>query len=88
MRKKKKTPGVTMIATFVPDDDLRRLDHIIKAYRFKSRYKLFQYVLQAFMKVADPQPDEVVNKDIEEMFDGYETASKDDFQGTKSKYKI
>lgn len=88
MTKKKKTPGVTMIATFLPNEDLRRLDHIIKKYRFKSRYQIFQYVLQSFVKVADPQPDEVVNRDIEEMFDGYDSFSSEDFQNVKNKYSI
>lgn len=64
-------------------NDIDRLDDIIKKYQFKSRYQLLQYLIRCFLKVADPKEDEFVPKDIEEMFEGYETASREDFQNTK-----
>lgn len=67
----------------VMPEELNRLDGIIKKYQFKSRYQLLQYLIRCFLKVADPKEDEFVPKDIEEMFEGYETASREDFQNTK-----
>lgn len=69
-------------------NDIDRLDDIIKKYQFKSRYQVVQYLIKCFLKVADPRPDEIVNKDIEEMFDGYDSVSRDDFQNVKGKYSI
>ena len=84
----KTSKEATLIATFIPKNDIERLDGIIKKYKFKSRYQVVQYLIQCFLKVADPQPEEVVNKDIEEMFDGYDSVSRDDFQNVKNKYSI
>jgi len=72
------------IKTAIPLDYRGRLDKVIEKYHFKSRYQLMQYLVLCFLKVADPQPDEdVVPNDIEEMFEGYQTYTKKDFQGIK-----
>lgn len=76
------------VKTRLLPEELNRLDGIIKKYQFKSRYQLMQYLVRCFLKVADPKGDEFVPKDIEDMFDGYETASQGDFDGTKAKRDI
>ncbi len=84
----KESNDVTMVATWISKEDVSRLDHIIKEYGFKSRYQIIKTIIEAFLKTADPKPEEVVNNDIEEMFDGMDMPSNVDFQGTKSKYRI
>jgi hypothetical protein len=79
----KKSKKVAMVATFIPEKDLERMDEIIKKYRFSSRYQLLKYLVHCFLKVADPLPGEVANRDIEEMFEGYEASSSEDFNDTK-----
>lgn len=75
---------VVQVKTEISAEYGDRLDEIIEKYHFKSRYQLLQYLVKNFIRVADPKPDEeVVPKDIEEMFDGYQTPSKRDFQGIK-----
>lgn len=78
------TPSDTQIKARLTPEELSRLDGIVKKYQFKSRYHLLQYILQSFLRVADPEPEDVT----EEAFDGYETASYEDFQTTKRKTSI
>ena len=77
-------PSDVQLKARLTPEELDRLDKIIKKYKFKSRYHLLQYILQCFLKVADPEPEDVT----EEAFDGYETASYEDFQATKRKTSI
>ena len=46
------------------------------------------YLVDCFLKVADPKDDEVVPKEIEEMFDGFEVLSSEDYQTTKKGVSI
>ena len=81
---KAKKEGYAQIKTEIPKEYMKRLDEIVKKYNFRSRYQLLQYLVKCFIRVADPQPtDEVVPKDIEEMFEGYQTFSKIEFQDIK-----
>ena len=72
-----------IINTKITQEQLSRLDGIIKKYNFKSRYKLLLYLVECFLKVADPHPDDSVPVELEEMFDGYSELSREDYQGTK-----
>lgn len=83
MKQKSYERNTIQVKARVMPEELNRLDGIIKKYQFKSRYQLLQYLIRCFLKVADPKEDEFVPKDIEEMFEGYETASREDFQNTK-----
>ena len=81
---KVKKEGYAQIKTEIPKEYMKRLDEIVVKYNFRSRYQLLQYLVKCFIRVADPQPDDkVVPKDIEEMFEGYQTASKREFQDIK-----
>lgn len=81
---KAKKEGYAQIKTEIPKEYMVRLDEIVEKYRFRSRYQLLQYLVKCFIRVADPKPDdEVVPMDIEEMFEGYQTPSKREFQDIK-----
>jgi metal-responsive CopG/Arc/MetJ family transcriptional regulator len=81
---KVKKEGYAQIKTEIPKEYMVRLDEIVEKYHFRSRYQLLQYLVKSFVKVADPQPtDEVVPADIEEMFEGFQTPSKREFQDIK-----
>ena len=82
MRRKKE--GYAQIKTEIPKEYMERLDEIVEKYNFRSRYQLLQYLVKCFIRVADPKPDDVVvPMDIEEMFEGYQTPSKREFQDIK-----
>lgn len=83
-----KTNDVTLVATYIAKADVERLDYIVREYGFKSRYQIIKTIIEAFLKVADPRPEEVANKDIEDMFNSLQTASFDDFDTTKDKHSI
>ena len=76
--------GNVQIKTEVSVEYAKRLDEIVEKYNFRSRYQVLQYLVKCFIRVADPKPDdEVVPADIEEMFEGYQTYNKIDFQDIK-----
>ena len=76
------------VATHILPEERDKLDEVVKEYKFKSRYQLIQTIVRAFLKVADPDPDEMVCSDIENMFEGYETASLSDFDTVKRNTSI
>lgn len=54
----------------------KRIDWIVKKYKFDSRYELVQYILSAFLKIADPEG-EADNESTEllefaKVFEGFE----------------
>jgi DNA polymerase len=62
------------------------IDQMTRKWTQQETYggKLTENCVQAFIRVADPKPDdEVVPVDIEEMFEGYQTHSKMEFQDIK-----
>lgn len=71
------------VTTHLLPEEINKLDEVVEEYKFRSRYQLIQAVIRAFIKVADPETEEVVCKDIEEMFEGYETASLEDYDTVK-----
>ena len=79
---------MALLSTKISTEKIHRIDEIVRKYNFKSRYKLLMYLVDCFLKVADPKDDEVVPKEIEEMFDGYSELSRDDYQGTKKGVSI
>lgn len=88
MTDEKTSKDVKIVGVHIPKQDIERLDFIVKEYRFKSRYQLLKYIIQCFLKVADPRPEEVVNKDIEEMFDGWDSLEFGEYQNVKRGYDI
>lgn len=79
---------MALLSTKISTEKIHRIDEIVIKYNFKSRYKLLMYLVDCFLKVADPKDDEVVPKEIEEMFDGYSELSRDDYQTTKKGVSI
>ena len=71
------------VSTHIGATERDKLDRIVKKYRFRSRYQLVQCIVRSFLKVADPEPGEYVPKDIEEMFDEYQSPSREEFQDVK-----
>lgn len=59
--------------------DYNRLAEIRKKYGFKSNYQIIQYLVYCFLRVADPEHDEIeepIPVEIEEMFDTLSEADK------------
>lgn len=78
-----------ILSTKISNEQMVRIDTIVKKYRFGSRYKLMMYLVQCFLKVADPlEEDESVPAELEDMFDGYAELSRDDYQTTKKGVSI
>ena len=71
MEKQHKRHKKQKVATFIPVPDIDRLKTICDKYGYKSIYKLLQYLVYCFLRVADPGNDpilETVPDDIREMF--------------------
>ena len=59
------------IDTYVSVEDANRLRLICKNYGYNSIYKLLQYLVHCFLRVADPENDPIDESmpiEIEEMF--------------------
>lgn len=76
------------LKTHILPEERDKLDEVVRDYNFKSRYQLIQAIVRAFLKAVAPEGDEFVCKDIEEMFEGYETASSSDFDTVKRRTSI
>ena len=71
------------VSTHILPEERDKLDKVVKDYNFKSRYQLIQAIVRTFLKTVAPEEGEFVCKDIEEMFEGYETASLADYDTIK-----
>lgn len=71
------------LKTHILPEERDKLDEVVRDYNFKSRYQLVQTIVRAFLKAVAPEGDEFVCKDIEEMFEGFETASLEDYDTVK-----
>ena len=71
------------VKTHLQPEERDKLDEVVREYSFKSRYQLVQTIVRAFLKAVAPEGDEFVCKDIEEMFEGFETASLEDHDTVK-----
>lgn len=71
------------LKTHILPEERDKLDEVVRDYNFKSRYQLVQTIVRVFLKAVAPEGDEVVCKDIEEMFEGFETASLEDYDTVK-----
>ena len=71
------------LKTHILPEERDKLDEVVRDYNFKSRYQLIQAIVRAFLKAVAPEGDEFVCKDIEEMFEGFETASLEDYDTVK-----
>lgn len=59
------------IDTYVTLEEVSRLNAICAVYGFKSTYKLLQYLIHCFLRVADPENDAIddpLANEIIEMF--------------------
>lgn len=79
---------MALLSTKISTEKINRIDEIVIKYNFRSRYKLLKYLVECFLKVADPIDDEFIPAEIEEMFDGYSELSRDDYQTTKKGVSI
>ena len=60
-------------------DDWKRLDAIRAQYKFKSIYEIMQYLVGAFLRVADPEHeenDDPIPDEITEMFSDFAQAER------------
>lgn len=71
------------VSTHLLPEEVHKLEEVVREYNFKSRYQLIQTIIRAFLKAVAPEGDEFVCKDIEEMFEGFETASLEDYDTVK-----
>ena len=71
------------LKTHILPEERDKLAEVVRDYNFKSRYQLVQTIVRAFLKAVAPEGDEFVCKDIEEMFEGFETASLEDYDTVK-----
>lgn len=68
-----------VIKTRLTEEEVERLDSIIKKYDLKSRYRVLKYLIQCFLNVADqPENLEKANDEFKEIFDGYQSLSDDE----------
>lgn len=71
---------VYVIQSKITEDTLQRLDMIVNKFGFTSRYELFQYLLSAFLRYADPDGESGVTQmddtiaQIGKIFAGYDKA--------------
>jgi len=72
-------------------DAYERLTHIMKEYNFRSEYQILQYIVAAFLRVADPEndpeKDEPLQDEIIDMFSDLSQAERH-FEFVKPKRKI
>ena len=71
------------VTTHLLPEEINKLDKVVEEYKFRSRYQLIQAIVRTFLKTVAPEEGEFVCKDIEEMFEGYETASLADYDTVK-----
>ncbi len=71
------------LKTHILPEERDKLDEVVRDYNFKSRYQLVQTIIRSFLKAVAPEGDEFVCKDIEVMFEGFETASLEDYDTVK-----
>lgn len=86
----KKKKAKKIFARLSPDA-YDRLTDIQKKYGFKSEYQILQYVVAAFLRVADPEndpkKDEPLQDEIADMFSDLSQAERH-FEFVKPKRKI
>ncbi len=89
-KKKPKKPEAKKIWARMCPKEYERLKEIKRKYGFKSEYQIVQYVMAAFMRVADPENDpneEPVPEEITSMF--YDLSHADrEFDFVKPKRKL
>lgn len=81
-------PGKVVVR--ISPDAWERLNEIKEKYGFKSIYEIMQYLVGAFLRVADPEHEETddpVPDEIAEMFGGFAQAEKH-FEYVKPKRKL
>lgn len=66
---------IVKVQSYISKDDNDALERIVKKYNFKSRYQVIKYLIDCFLRVADPaKPKEPMPQEIEDMFEGYTNA--------------
>lgn len=72
-------PQKTKVFSYLPLEDIKRLDYICKEYGYSSKYKLIQYLVDVFLRLIDPgnnKNDNPIPYEIERMFIPLEQYSK------------
>lgn len=63
------------VQSYISKDDNDALERIVKKYNFRSRYQVIKYLIDCFLRIADPEkPNEPMPQEIEDMFEGYTNA--------------
>ena len=66
---------IVKVQSYISKEDNDALERIVKKYNFKSRYQVIKYLIDCFLRVADPEkPNEPMPQEIEDMFEGYTNA--------------
>lgn len=66
---------IVKIQSYISKEDNDALERIVKKYNFKSRYQVIKYLIDCFLRVADPEkPKEPMPQEIEDMFERYTNA--------------
>jgi hypothetical protein len=75
MQKSKDMKKLVKVQSYISKDDNDALERIVKKYNFKSRYQVIKYLIDCFLRIADPaKPKEPMPQEIEDMFEGYTNA--------------
>lgn len=89
-RKKKKIQMYGKIVARIDMDSFKRLSEIRDKYGFNSNYEIIQYLVGCFLRVADPEHEEIeepVPDEIQSMFADFSQAEKH-FEFVKPKRRI
>ena len=46
--------NIVKVQSYISKDDNEALERIVKKYNFKSRYQVIKYLIDCFLRVADP----------------------------------
>ena len=66
---------IVKVQSYISKDDNDALERIVNKYNFKSRYQVIKYLIDCFLRIADPEkPKEPMPQEIEYMFEGYTNA--------------
>ena len=75
MQKSKDMKKIVKVQSYISKEDNDALERIVKKYNFKSRYQVIKYLIDCFLRIADPEkPKEPMPQEIEDMFEGYTNA--------------
>lgn len=56
------------IKTQLKQEDGKRLDEVIRDYKFKSKFELAKALLRVYVKANDPKDDEILCENLKDIF--------------------